>query len=96
MADRINIEKYGAMIAALNTFADHVSRIAEDMQTMAALCAQTLGDEDQAIALLYQKVSESSRKYEEATVKAKNIAALMEQDLEKQREDEAIWSSDGE
>ncbi len=37
MADRINKEKYGAMIAALNTFADHVSRIAEDMQTMAAL-----------------------------------------------------------
>lgn len=94
MADTINRKKYEAMITALNTFAANVSRIAEEMQTMAAVCARTLGDEDHAIEPIYQKVSESSRKYEDATVEAKNIAALMEQELEQKAEDEGNWSSD--
>ena len=92
MAQRIDEAKYEAMISALYAFASNVYNAASEMQTLASVCVQAIGDEDKAVASIYAQIKESQLKYEEATSQARSIADKMQEELEEQRREDQIWS----
>ena len=94
MADKINEQKYEAMISALQTFASTVSTKASEMQSLAAVCRSALGDNDEGSAEIYKKISECQVKYGDAATEALNIASEMQEELDEQRKEREIWDSD--
>ena len=51
MAQRVDEAKYEAMISALNTFASNVYTASSEMQSLASVCTQALGEEDKAVGV---------------------------------------------
>lgn len=94
MAQRVDEQKYEAMIAALYRFASNVYTAASEMQTLASVCAQALGSEDAAVGEIYLKIKDSQEKYADATGQAKAIAGAMQQELDDIRKEREVWSSD--
>ena len=94
MAQRVDEAKYEAMISALYTFASNVYSAASEMQSLASVCAQALGEEDKAVGEIYTKIKDCQLKYAEATNEAKSIAAEMQEELDEQRKEDQVWSSD--
>lgn len=94
MAERINEANYNAMISALNRFAGTVYTSASEMQSLASVCVQAIGDEDNAAGEIYKRIKECLLKYTEATELAKSIAASMQQELDAAKEDRDNWGSD--
>ncbi len=94
MADRIDEGKYKAMIWALETFASKVSTASTELQSLAGTCAQSLSEEDKAIAPIYQQVRKCQEKYGEAATEARRIAGLMQGELEEQRKEDQVWAED--
>lgn len=94
MAERINEANYSAMITALYSFANNVYTSASEMQSLASVCVQAIGDEDNAAGEIYKRIKECLLKYAEATEMAKGIAEKMQEELEAAKEDRNNWSSD--
>lgn len=94
MAQRVDEAKYEAMISALYTFASNVYTAASEMQSLASVCAQALSEEDKAVGEIYTKIKDCQLKYAEATNQAKAIAAAMQDELDEQRKEDQVWSSD--
>lgn len=94
MAQRVSEEKYDAMISALYTFASNVYIAASELQTLASVCTQALGEGDKAVDEIYKKIKDCQLKYAEATTQAKSIAAAMQEELDEQRKEDEIWNSD--
>ena len=91
---RIDEAKYEAMISALYRFASQVYVSASEMQTLASVCTQALGEEDKAAPEIYAKIRDCQLKYAEATNQAKAIAAAMQEELDEQRKEDQVWSND--
>lgn len=91
---RIDEAKYEAMISALYRFASQVYVSASEMQTLASVCTQALGEEDKAVPEIYAKIKDCQLKYAEATNQAKAIAAAMQEELDEQRKEDQVWSSE--
>lgn len=91
---RIDEAKYEAMISALYRFASQVYVSASEMQTLASVCTQALGEEDKAVPEIYAKIRDCQLKYAEATNQAKAIAAAMQEELDEQRKEDQVWSND--
>lgn len=94
MAQRVDEAKYEAMISALNAFASNVYTASSEMQTLASVCTQVLGEEDKAVGEIYSKIRNCQLKYADACNQAKSIAAAMQAELEQQRKEDQIWSED--
>ena len=94
MAQRVDEDKYEAMISALYAFASNVYTAASEMQSLASVCAQALSEEDKAVGEIYTKIKDCQLKYAEATNQAKSIAAAMQEELDEQRKEDQVWSSD--
>ena len=91
---RVNETKYAAMISALNAFASNVYTAASEMQTLASVCAQVLGEEDSGVKEIYAKVKACQLQYAAATTQAKKIAASMQEELDDAKKEESVWSGD--
>ena len=96
MAQRVDEAKYEAMISALYKFASNVYTSASEMQSLASVCAQALSEEDKAVGEIYKKIKDCQLKYAEASNQAKAIAASMQEELDEQRKEDQVWSSDDE
>lgn len=94
MAQRVDEGKYEAMISALHSFATNVYTSSSEMQTLASVCAQALGEEDKAVGEIYSKIKDCQLKYAEACSQAKAIAAAMQEELDEQRKEDQVWNSD--
>lgn len=94
MAQRVDEAKYEAMISALHAFASNVYTAASEMQSLASVCTQALGEEDKAVGEIYTKIKDCQLKYAEATNEAKSIAAAMQEELDEQKKEDQVWSSD--
>ena len=94
MAQRVDEAKYEAMISALNTFASNVYTASSEMQSLASVCTQALGEEDKAVGEIYSKIKDCQLKYADACTQARNIAAAMQEELDEQRKEDQVWSSD--
>lgn len=94
MAQKVDEAKYEAMISALYSFASNVYNAASEMQSLASVCAQALSEEDKAVGEIYTKIRDCQLKYAEATNQAKSIAAAMQEELDAQRQENSVWSSD--
>ena len=94
MAQRVDEAKYEAMISALDAFASNVYTAASEMQSLTSVCAQALSEEDKAVGEIYTKIKDCQLKYAEATNQAKSIAAAMQEELDEQRKEDQVWSSD--
>lgn len=91
---RISEINYENMIAALNAFASKVYVAASEMQTAASVAAQAIGAEDKAAPEIYAKIRDCQLKYAAATEQAKAIAQAMQEELDRQREEDQVWSED--
>lgn len=94
MAQRVDEAKYEAMISALNTFASSVKSASSEMQTHAYGCAQVLSEEDKAVNEIYAKIKDCQLKYAAACTQAQKIAQAMQEELDEQRKEDRVWSSD--
>ncbi len=94
MAQRVDEAKYEAMIAALYKFASNVYNSSSEMQTLAMVCAQALGEEDKAVGEIYKRIKECQLKYADATDQAKSIASEMQAELDEQRKENEVWNSE--
>ena len=94
MAQRVDEAKYEAMISALYSFANNVYNASSEMQSLASICAQALGEEDKAVKEIYAKIKDCQLKYAEATKQAKSIAGAMQEELDVQRKEDSIWNSE--
>ena len=93
---RISETCYENMMTALYTFANVVYSKATEMQTLAYMCADVLGEEDSGAKEIYKKVSDTRIKYAEAVKEAKDIAAALQEELENQKKEAQIWNSEDE
>lgn len=94
MAQRVDEARYEAMISTLYRFASNVYSASSEMQSLASVCAQTLGDEDSAVGEIYKKIRDSQLKYADATTQAKAIAEAMRAELDEIKAEQAVWSND--
>lgn len=94
MAQRVDEAKYESMITALGIFAQNVYNASTEMQALAGVCVQAIGEEDKAVAEIYKQVKECQEKYAEACAQAKDIATAMQEELDEQRKEDEVWSSD--
>ena len=91
---RVNEAKYNQMISALYTFAGNVYTSASELQTLASVCVSAIGEEDSAVPKIYNDIKACQLKYMEAVEQAKKIAAAMQEELDEQKKEEAIWNSE--
>ena len=97
MASVVNEAQYEKMIEALTNFANSVIKKASDMQVLADTGKQALGDNDEGAAELCKKVADCQVKYGDAAKEARDIAQAMQEELDRQRKERAVWASeDGE
>ena len=94
MADRVVESKYESMISALNKFATNVTTKSSDMQSLANICRNALGEGDEGAEQIHKKISECITKYAKAAAEAKSIAQKMQTELDNQRKERDVWSSD--
>lgn len=92
MADKINEPKYEAMISALSTFASSVYAASSELQSLASVCVQAIGDDDKAAPEIYKRIKDSQLKYADATDQAKDIAAKMQEELDDARKEDNVWN----
>ena len=94
MAQRVNEQKYEAMIAALTQFASSVSEKASEMNNLGAMCKQALGDGDEGVEKAISELRSCQRKYLEASKQALEIAQAMQEELDAQRREREVWNND--
>ncbi len=92
---KINEQAYETMIAALYAFASKVYVSASEMQTLASVCTQAIGEGDKANQEIYGRVRDCTLRYAECTDVAKHIAEQMQFELDRQREEDQVWGDDG-
>lgn len=91
---RINEQKYEEMISVLHTFATNVYNASSEMQSLATVCASALGDEDPAVAQITSQINDCQVKYADVCETARSIANEMQEELDEQRKENEMWSSD--
>ena len=94
MAQKVNEQKYEAMIAALSRFASNVSTKASEMHTLGSVCKQALGEGDEGAAKAFEELRSCQLKYLKATKQALQIAQAMQAELDAQRKEREIWNND--
>lgn len=93
MANRIDESKYEAMISALYQYATNVYTHASKMHTAAVIIKGALGEDDKGAQEAYRHVTQCQEKYADVTEMAKKIAKAMQEELDEQRKEDAIWNS---
>ena len=94
MADRVVRANYENMIEALTGCAQKIYDDAAELLNQANVCASALGDSDNAVPQILQKVTECQQRYAECAGVAMDIANAMQEELEEVRKEEAVWESD--
>lgn len=94
MADRVNKVNYENMIEALSGCAQKIYNDAAELLNQANVCASALGDSDNAVPQILQRVMECQQKYAECAEVAMDIARAMQEELEKMAKEDQVWESD--
>lgn len=94
MADRVVVANYENMIDALSSCARKIYDDAAELLNQANICASALGDSDNAVPQILQRVTQSQQKYAECAATAMDIAKAMQEELEQIREEAQVWGGD--
>ena len=94
MAERVRVENYENMIEALSGCAQKIYDDAAELLNQANICASALGDSDNAVPQILQKVTECQQKYAECAGQAMDIAGAMQEELEEMAKENDVWESD--
>lgn len=94
MADRVSRVNYENMIEALSGCAQKIYADAAELLNQANICASALGDSDNAVPQILQRVTECQQKYAECAGVAMDIASAMQEELEEMAKEDQVWGSD--
>ena len=94
MAERVNEQCYQDMISALRTFAKEILEESKGMLLGAKTCQSALGENDEGAGQLVSKMEKSAQNFSEAASLAIDIARKMQDELDKQKQERSVWSSD--
>lgn len=94
MADRVVRANYENMIEALSGCARKIYDDAAELLNQANVCASALGDSDNAVPQILQRVTECQQKYAECAATAMDIAKAMQEEVEAMAREDDVWESD--
>lgn len=94
MAERVIVANYENMISALQTAARTIYDDAAELLNEANICASALGESDNAVPEIIQKVTECQQKYAECAAVAMDIAQAMQEELDEIMKEREVWDSE--
>lgn len=94
MADRVVRVNYENMIEALSGCARKIYDDAAELLNQANVCASALGDSDNAVPQILQRVTECQQSYAECAATAMDIAKAMQEEVEAMAREDDVWESD--
>lgn len=94
MAERVIAANYENMIEGLRSCAQKIYDDAAELLNEANICASALGDSDNAVPKILEKVTECQQKYAECAGTAMDIARAMQEELEDIIKENDEWGSD--
>lgn len=94
MGERVDEACYCNMIEELKGFVKDMYENGTQMRDAIKNCASILGDQDEGTNYILTSARDFLEKYLTIATEAKAIADAMESELEAQRREREIWSSD--